>query len=122
MLGKVPGWNDTIVALATPPGISAIGVVRMSGKKSIEIINSLFLSKDLNKEPSHTLHVGYLHHRGKSLDEVVISLFKAPRSYTGEDVVEISSHGSPYVLQQVVDTCAEGARLARQVNLPCAHF
>ena len=114
MLGKLIGWNDTIVALATPPGVSAIGVVRLSGKKSIGIINALFPSKDLNKEASHTLHVGFLKYDGKPLDEVVVSIFKSPRSYTGEDVVEISSHGSPYVLQQVIDACVQaGARLAK---------
>jgi len=114
MLGKLSGWNDTIVALATPPGVSAIGVVRLSGNKSIDIINALFPSKDLSKEASHTLHVGYLKYDGKALDEVVVSIFKNPRSYTGEDVVEISSHGSPYVLQQVIDACVQqGARLAK---------
>ena len=114
MLGKLTGWNDTIVALATPPGVSAIGVVRLSGNKSIDIINALFPSKDLSKEGSHTLHVGYLKFDGKALDEVVVSIFKNPRSYTGEDVVEISSHGSPYVLQQVIDACVQqGARLAK---------
>ena len=114
MLGKLTGWNDTIVALATPPGVSAIGVVRLSGKEAIQIINKLFPSKDLSKQPSHTIHVGFLKQDGKPLDEVVVSIFKGPRSYTGEDVVEISSHGSPYVLQQVIDACVQaGARLAK---------
>src|SRR5215204_223128 len=99
---KLSGWDDTIVALATPPGIGAIGVIRLSGKESISIIDSLFPSKDLRAQPSHTLHVGYLKSGEKILDEVVVSLYKAPRSYTGEEVVEVSCHGSPFVQQQVI--------------------
>ena len=107
-------WDDTIVALATPPGVGAIGVIRLSGKKSFDIINQLFPSKDLKNQSSHTLHVGYIVHNNKILDEVVISLFKGPRSYTGEDVVEVSCHGSPYIHQQVLEACVEsGARLAK---------
>lgn len=107
-------WDDTIVALATPPGIGAIGVIRLSGKRSFEIINSLFPSKDLLSQPSHTLHVGYIKENGKDIDEVVISLFKGPKSYTGEDVIEISSHGSPFVQQQIINACiSKGARLAK---------
>jgi tRNA modification GTPase len=114
MHNKLLGWDDTIIALATPPGIGAIGVLRLSGKNAIAIVNSLFPSKDLSKQQSHTLHVGVLKQDGKVLDEVVISLFKAPRSYTSEDVVEISCHGSPYVQEQVLHACiAGGARLAR---------
>ncbi len=111
---KTAGWDDTIVALATPPGIGAIGVIRLSGKKAWEIADALFPSKSLQEQASHTLHVGYLQHEGQLLDEVVVSLFKGPRSYTGEDVVEISCHGSPYVQQQVIAACIDkGARLAR---------
>ncbi len=111
---KGTGWDDTIIALATPPGIGAIGVIRLSGNKSIDIVNALFYSKDLAKQDSHTIHVGYLKENGQALDEAVVSLFKAPRSYTGEDVVEISCHGSPFVQQQVIDACIRlGARVAR---------
>jgi tRNA modification GTPase len=107
-------WDDTIVALATPPGVSAIGVVRLSGKDALAIIDQLFPSKNLTSQPSHSLHVGFIHDDGKILDEVVVSIYKTPRSYTGEDLVEISGHGSPYVLQQIIDACAKrGARLAR---------
>ncbi|HMK25827.1 MAG TPA: tRNA uridine-5-carboxymethylaminomethyl(34) synthesis GTPase MnmE [Chitinophagaceae bacterium] len=107
-------WEDTIVALATPPGVGAIGIIRLSGKNSFQIINQLFPSKDLNKEPSHTLHVGFIREDGNDIDEVVVSLFKNPKSYTGEDVVEISCHGSPYVQQQVINACIKrGARLAK---------
>jgi tRNA modification GTPase len=113
-MAKLAGWDDTIVALATPPGVGAIGVIRLSGKKAWEIADALFPSKSLQQQASHTLHVGYLQHNDKILDEVVVSLFKGPKSYTGENVVEISCHGSPYVQQQVIAACIElGARLAR---------
>ena len=111
---KLLGWDDTIVALATPPGIGAIGVIRVSGKETFGIVNALFPSKDLSQQPSHTLHVGLVKNGDKVLDEAVISLYKSPRSYTGEDVIEISSHGSPFVLQQIIDACInKGARLAK---------
>ncbi|HEY0679813.1 MAG TPA: tRNA uridine-5-carboxymethylaminomethyl(34) synthesis GTPase MnmE [Chitinophagaceae bacterium] len=114
MSNKLAGWHDTIVAIATPPGIGAIGVIRLSGKESIPIANALFPSKDLMRQPSHTLHVGYLKDGDEVLDEVVLSLFKGPKSYTGEDVVEISCHGSPYLQEQVLAACVKhGARLAR---------
>jgi tRNA modification GTPase len=114
MLNKFSGWDDTIIALATPPGIGAIGVIRLSGSRSFEIINSLFPSKDLQKQPSHTLHIGFIKEDNNELDEVVVSLFKNPKSYTGEDVVEISCHGSPYVQQQVLRACInKGGRLAK---------
>jgi tRNA modification GTPase len=114
MMNKLSGWDDTIVALATPPGVGAIGVIRLSGTQAITIANELFPAKNLFNQPSHTLHVGFLKQEKNILDEVIISLFKNPKSYTGEDVVEISCHGSPYVQQQVMDTCIKkGARLAK---------
>ena len=114
MANKLSGWDDTIVALATPPGIGAIGVIRLSGPKTFEIVNDLFPSKDLSIQPSHTLHIGLLKDEQLVLDEVVVSLYKSPRSYTGEDVIEISCHGSSYVLQQVISACiAKGARIAK---------
>ena len=114
MLGKLSGWDDTIVALATPNGIGAIGVIRLSGAKAIEITNQLFPSKDLNKQNSHTIHVGFLKEGNKSLDEVVVSLYKEPKSYTGENVVEISCHGSPFIQEQIINACVSaGARLAK---------
>jgi tRNA modification GTPase len=114
MLNKAINWEDTIAAAATPPGVSALGIIRVSGKKAISIINDLFPSKDLSKSPSHTLHVGFLKDGENILDEVVVSLFKNPTSYTGEDVVEISCHGSPYVQQQVLQALInKGARLAK---------
>jgi tRNA modification GTPase len=114
MQGKLSGWDDTIVALATAPGIGAIGVIRLSGKNAVHIINELFPSKDLSKQPSHTIHVGMLKDGDQMIDEVVVSLFKNPRSYTGEDVVEISGHGSPFVLELILQACInKGARLAK---------
>ncbi len=114
MMNKLSGWDDTIVALATPPGVGAIGVIRLSGTNAIAIASELFPAKNLLTQASHTLHVGLLKHQENILDEVVISLFKNPKSYTGEDVIEISCHGSPYVQQQVIDACInKGARLAK---------
>jgi tRNA modification GTPase len=114
MLGKLAGWADTIVALATPPGIGAIGVIRVSGPEAFAIVGRLFVGKDLNTQSSHTLHVGFLVEGGEQLDEAVVSLFRGPRSYTGEDVIEISCHGSPVVLERVIGAVVRGgARLAR---------
>lgn len=114
MLGKLTGWEDTIVALATPPGIGAIGVIRVSGPDSWVIVDKLFPSRDLEAQESHTLHVGLLKEGEELLDEVVLSLFRGPRSYTGEHVVEISCHGSPYVQERVIQAILrQGARLAR---------
>lgn len=114
MLGKLTGWGDTIVALATPPGIGAIGVIRLSGSRSWEIVDSLFPARDLSQQSSHTLHVGLLKEGESPLDEVVVSLFRGPRSYTGEDVVEVSCHGSPFVQEQVLRAfLRRGARMAK---------
>ncbi|MGZ8517941.1 MAG: tRNA uridine-5-carboxymethylaminomethyl(34) synthesis GTPase MnmE, partial [Chitinophagaceae bacterium] len=111
---NLTGWDDTIVALATPPGIGAIGVIRLSGNNTFKIINDLFPSKDILQQQANTLHVGYLKHDNKILDEVVLSLFRSPKSYTGEDVIEISCHGSPFIHQQIMSACIEkGARLAK---------
>ncbi|WP_160713253.1 tRNA uridine-5-carboxymethylaminomethyl(34) synthesis GTPase MnmE [Chitinophaga solisilvae] len=114
MLGKLTGFDDTIVAVATAPGIGAIAVIRLSGPKAYDISNSLFPAKNLHQQASHTLHFGALTAGGKVIDEVVLSLYKGPRSYTGEDVIEISCHGSPYIQQQIIDaTVQAGARLAK---------
>lgn len=114
MSNKLAGWGDTIVALSTPPGVGALGVIRLSGPNAWPVVNALFPSKDLLKQASHTLHVGVLREQESVLDEVVVSLFKGPRSFTGEDVVELSCHGSPYIQQQVIRACTnQGARLAK---------
>jgi len=107
-------WDDTIVALATPPGMGAIGVIRVSGKQTFSILNDLFPSKNLLEQASHTIVVGLLKDQNKVLDEVVLSLFKGPKSYTGEDVIEISCHGSAYIQSQIIASItARGARLAK---------
>ncbi|SFV33324.1 tRNA uridine-5-carboxymethylaminomethyl(34) synthesis GTPase MnmE [Thermoflavifilum thermophilum] len=105
--------EDTIAAPATPQGMGAIAVIRVSGPQALSIVNRLFPAKDLTQVPSHTLHVGKLIWKSQWLDEVVVSVFKAPRSYTGEDVIEISSHGSPLIVQRILQALTEaGARMA----------
>lgn len=98
---------STIIALATPPGTGAIGVIRLSGPEAIGITARIFKGKNLAAQLSHTVHFGHIKEpEGDALiDEVVVSLYRNPRSYTGEDVVEIGCHGSPYILQQVMDAC-----------------
>ena len=114
MLQKISNWDDTIVALATPPGVGAIGVIRVSGKNAFGLANELFASKDLTNQKSHSIHVGMLSDEGLNIDEVVVSLFKGPKSYTGEDVIEIGCHGSPYIQQQIIEACIRrGARIAK---------
>lgn len=111
---KLSGWEDTIVALATAPGVAAIGVVRISGRDAFKIVSGLFPSKDLLVQSSHTLHVGLLKDGNEVIDEVVLSLFKGPKSYTGEDTIEISGHGSPFVQEQIINACVKhGARIAK---------
>ena len=106
--------QDTIIAIATPPGEGAIGIIRLSGVDAVSIVNSLFSGRDLTKQPSHTLHFGRIKDGDRVIDEVVVSLYTAPKSYTGEDVVEISVHGSDFVLREVLALCMQhGARLAK---------
>jgi tRNA modification GTPase len=94
--------EETIVALSTPTGIGAIGVIRLSGKDAITITNSVFQGKDLSKQESHTIHFGLVKDEEVVIDEVLVSLFIAPKSYTKENVVEISCHGSNYIIQQII--------------------
>lgn len=106
--------SDTIVALATPQGIGAIGVIRLSGNYALNIVNQVFVGKNLLKQASHTLHYGKIVYDGQTIDEVVVSVFLAPSSYTKENVVEISCHGSPYILQKVIEILIQhGARTAK---------
>jgi len=107
-------FQDTIVALATPAGVGAIGVIRLSGPKAISLVNSVFKPKDLSKQSSHTIHYGRIEDAGRVYDEVVVSLYIAPKSYTKEDVVEISCHGSPFIQESIIQLFVEkGARLAK---------
>lgn len=104
---------EPIVALSTVPGVSAIAVIRMSGEGCIGIAQKLFQGKDLTKQPSHTAHFGKLVDADGILDEVVITLFRAPTSFTKEDSVEISCHGSMLVVNKIIQALmAKGARLA----------
>ncbi len=107
--------NDTIVAQSTPQGKGAIGIVRLSGKNSISIINSMFPSKDLSKEKSHTIHFGNIEYENDIIDEVLVSIFKEPKSYTKENIVEISCHGSNYIIKKILSiTVKLGARVANR--------
>ncbi|MGE4346586.1 MAG: tRNA uridine-5-carboxymethylaminomethyl(34) synthesis GTPase MnmE [Flavobacteriaceae bacterium] len=97
--------QDTIVALATPSGAGAVAIIRISGNNSIAIANEVFQSvrnKDLTKQKTHTIHLGHIMDGEKTLDQVLVSVFKNPNSYTGEDVVEISCHGSVFIQQQII--------------------
>ncbi|WP_103327251.1 tRNA uridine-5-carboxymethylaminomethyl(34) synthesis GTPase MnmE [Bacteroidetes bacterium endosymbiont of Geopemphigus sp.] len=110
--------QDTIVALATPDGHGAISVIRISGSKAFSIVESLFKAskpgKKIQEQVSHTLHLGYIFDKNKALDQVLLSLFKAPNSYTAEDVIEISCHGSPYITRSILQLFIQkGARMAR---------
>ena len=106
--------NDTIVALATPVGTGAIGVIRLSGPDAVTITQKVFKGKDLSKQESHTIHFGHIVDGGIILDEVFVSLFIAPRSYTRENVVEISCHGSAYIIEAVIKLLIKnGARAAQ---------
>jgi tRNA modification GTPase len=109
--------NDNIIALATPSGTGAIAVIRISGKEAINIAASAFRAinnKDLHEQDSHTIHLGYIENNNQILDKVLVSIFKDPHSYTGENVVEISCHGSSYIQQQIIQLYLnKGCRMAR---------
>jgi tRNA modification GTPase len=112
--------QDTIVALSTPPGQGAIGVIRLSGPKAISIVDVIFRGKNLEKVEANTVHYGKIveelnEENSRVIDECVATIFRAPRSYTREDVVELSCHGSPYILEQVIQLCLKkGARMANR--------
>ncbi len=109
-------YSDNIIALATPSGIGAIAVIRISGPEAISIVASKFKhlgKKNLQNQKSHTIHLGHIVDDSKVLDKVLISIFKSPSSYTGENVVEISCHGSPYIQQQIIQLfLRNGCRMA----------
>ena len=105
--------NDTIIALATPSGIGAIGVIRLSGPDAISLVNEVFGGKDLSIQKSHTIHLGTIGEADLILDEVLASIFIAPKSYTRENVVEISTHGSAYIIESIIKLLVRnGARPA----------
>src|SRR5690606_22849453 len=109
-------YSDNIVALATPSGTGAIAVIRVSGPDAITLVDALFRSvgkKRLKNQKSHTIHLGHIVEEGKVLDQVLVSIFKAPHSYTGENVVEISCHGSLYIQQEIIQLfLRNGCRMA----------
>ena len=105
--------STTIVALATGNGQGAIAVIRLSGKDAISIVSTFFKGKNLIGEAGYTLHFGEIVNNDEVIDEVLVALFKAPKSYTGEDVVEISCHASAYIIEKIIQLCIEhGAQLA----------
>ena len=110
-------YTDTIVALATPSGAGAIAVIRLSGEKAITLASQIFKAvsnKDISEQPTHTVHLGNIMDGDRMLDEVLVTVFKNPKSYTGEHVVEISCHGSAFIQQEIIQLCLrKGARMAQ---------
>ena len=102
------GFEDTIVALATPPGIGAISVIRISGRESFNVVSKIFSKKDeiLNAR-SHTIHYGYIVKNDVVIDDVLVSIFREPHSYTGENSIEINTHGSPIIVQKIISLLIE---------------
>ena len=106
-------FEDTIAAIATPLAQGAISIIRLSGPEAIAIADSLF-SGNLLKAKSHTIHYGFIEEDGEPVDEVLVSVFRAPRSYTAEDVVEINAHGGPLITRRILSlVLSHGARMAR---------
>ena len=108
--------NDSIIALATPSGIGAISVIRISGEDAINIVSKKFNSisgKELRNQKTHTIHLGHIIENNRIIDEVLVSVFKNPSSYTGENIVEISCHGSSYIQQEIIQLFLKnGCRMA----------
>ncbi len=109
--------QDTIVALATASGAGAVAIVRVSGSEALPMVNGIFRSvsqKDLTRQKTHTLHLGFIADNEKIIDQVLVSVFRNPNSYTGEDVVEISCHGSTFIQQQIIQLLLRrGCRMAQ---------
>ena len=102
--------EGTIIALSTPQGAGAIGILRLSGSQALEIVSLHFKAKNgilLTSIASHQTTLGIFHDNGQVIDEVLVTPFIAPRSYTGETVVEISCHGSPFILQRIMELCIQ---------------
>jgi tRNA modification GTPase len=105
--------NDTIAAISTALGVGAISIIRVSGNDAIKIVNSIFNGADLTKQKSHTIHYGYIMDKNKKVDEVLVSIMKAPKTFTAEDVVEINCHGGIITTNQILELLLEnGVRLA----------
>ena len=102
--------QETIVALATPSGAGAFAIIRLSGAAAVTIAADVFQSvsgKDITKQKTHTIHLGHIADNGKVYDQVLLSIFKGPNSYTGENVIEISCHGSTFIQQQIIQFWAQ---------------
>ena len=108
--------KDTIVALATASGAGAIAIIRLSGENAITIADQVFESvsgKQLSQQKTHTVHLGHIMDGAKTIDQVLVTIFKNPNSYTGENVVEISCHGSTFIQQQIIQLLLrKGAKIA----------
>ena len=105
--------EDTIAAIATAAGISAINIIKISGSKSIEIVNKIFTGKNLHEVETHTIHYGFITYENEKIDEVLVSVFKSPKTYTGEDVVEINCHGGIATTNKILEVLlVSGCRLA----------
>src|SRR3989442_1110 len=107
--------EDTIAAISTPLGEGGIAIVRLSGPRAVEIADAIFVSTrgKPSSFPTHTIHFGSIGHNGDRLDQVMLSVMRAPRTYTAEDVIEINSHGGPLVARSILSLCLQhGARLA----------
>ncbi len=106
--------NEIIAAISTPAGVGAIAIVRVSGNGCIDLVNTVFKGKNLAEQASHTLHFGNIMNGEQRIDEVVVGLYRSPQSYTGDDIAEISCHGSAYIQQQILQLLLQqGARLAK---------
>ena len=106
--------NDTIAAISTAQGVGAIAIIRVSGDKAIEIVSSIFSSKTFKDALSHTIHYGYIHDNDIIIDEVLVSLMKAPKTFTKEDIVEINSHGGIAPTNKILELLlSKGCRLAQ---------
>lgn len=105
--------EDTIVAISTALGVGAISIIRLSGKDAIEIVNNCFKGKDLTKVNSHTINYGFIKNNNEIVDEVLVSVMRAPKTFTTEDIVEINCHGGIIPTKQIFETMLQhGARLA----------
>lgn len=106
--------NDTICALATANGIGALGIIRVSGDEALTVVQKCFPSKNLEKQKSHTIHYGYFMDEEEAIDEVMLSIFLAPKTFTTENSVEITFHGSPHIGKRILETLIKnGARMAK---------
>lgn len=106
--------HDTICALATPNGVGALGIIRVSGNEALGIVNRCFEGKNITEVASHTVHYGFIKDGDEQIDEVMVSVFRAPKSFTTENSVEISFHGSPHIARKILEVLMKnGARMAK---------